>query len=94
VKRRCAPTPPRAAPQGKRATTESNIQEAASERIAYAGIRPHEDGTLTSTPLWDAESGAFPCGAIVPGINDGERSCATLHQRLNVNTNGRALPLR
>lgn len=51
------------------------------------------NGQLTSTPLWDPDSGAFPCGAVVAGINDGSRSCRNLHERLNVNTNGCPLPL-
>ena len=38
-------------------------------------------------------TGAFPCGAVVPGINDGPRACRNLHERLNVNTNGCRLPL-
>jgi hypothetical protein len=52
----------------------------------------YENGELTSTPLWDRSSGAFPCGAIVAGINDGDRSCANLHRRVNANTNGCPLP--
>jgi hypothetical protein len=53
----------------------------------------YEDGVLTRSPLWDPATGAFPCGAIVPGINDGPRACRNLHERLNVNTNGCRLPL-
>jgi hypothetical protein len=53
----------------------------------------YEDGVLSGTPLWDPVTGAFPCGAIVTGINDGARSCRNLHERLNVNTNGCRLPL-
>ena len=53
----------------------------------------YENGVLTHTPLWDPTTGAFPCGAVVPGINDGARACRSLHERLNVNTNGCRLPL-
>ena len=53
----------------------------------------YENGALTGTPLWDGSTGAFPCGAIVEGVNDGDRRCSNLHQRLNVNTNGCPLPL-
>jgi hypothetical protein len=53
----------------------------------------YENAVLTHTPLWDPTTGAFPCGAVVPGINDGPRACRNLHERLNVNTNGCRLPL-
>jgi len=53
----------------------------------------YQDGVLTGTPLWDPATGAFPCGAIVAGINDGSPSCQNLHERLNVSTNGCPLPL-
>ena len=53
----------------------------------------YENGQLTSAPLWNLDSGAFPCGAVVEGINDGERGCRNVHRRLNVNVNGCALPL-
>jgi hypothetical protein len=53
----------------------------------------YENGVLTRTPLWDPATGAFPCGAVVPDINDGARACRNLHERLNVNTNGCRLPL-
>jgi hypothetical protein len=46
------------------------------------------DGVLTSQPLWDDSSGAFPCGAVIPGVNDATSfpasSCVTVHQRLAV----------
>ncbi len=43
----------------------------------------------TDEPLWDPTTGAFPCGAEVEGINDNpEVSCATVHTRLNVFSNG------
>jgi hypothetical protein len=53
----------------------------------------YENGELTDSPLWRPGSGHFPCGARVPGVNDRPgRSCFDVHQRLNVHTNGCALP--
>jgi hypothetical protein len=52
----------------------------------------YDNGALTGVPLWDPFTGAFPCGAIVAGINDGPIACRNLHERLNVNTNGCPLP--
>ena len=53
----------------------------------------YENGVLTTQPLWDLVSGKFPCGAIVPGLNDiAGSSCFDVHQRLNVNTNGCSFP--
>jgi hypothetical protein len=52
----------------------------------YAGVR-------TNVPLWNPSTGAFPCGAVVPGVNDqASRSCIGIHQRLNVNSNGCSFP--
>ena len=54
----------------------------------------YEDGILTDQPLWDPVTGAFPCGAIVPGLNDVPgSSCFDVHERLNVNANGCNLEL-
>jgi len=63
------------------------------EDIGASILYRYVDGVLTDEPLWDPETGAFPHGAIVPGINDvpGD-SLFDLHQRLNVNTNGCTLP--
>jgi hypothetical protein len=56
-------------------------------------IYRYVDGTLTSEPLWDARTGAFPCGAIVPGINDDpSQSCSGVHERFRVGTPECALP--
>ncbi len=50
--------------------------------------RRYQDGVLGSTPLWDPGTGAFPCGAVVPGVNDEAtfpaRSCSTVHSRIGV----------
>jgi hypothetical protein len=52
----------------------------------------YEDGTLTQNPLWNPETGAFPCGAILSGINDVDgASCFDVHTQLNVNP--QTLPL-
>ncbi len=52
-----------------------------------------ENGVETQEPLWDPTTGAFPCGAIVPGINDvPDASCFDVHVRLHVGTFGCTLP--
>jgi hypothetical protein len=44
-------------------------------------------------PLWNASSGAFPCGAQLPTVNDDlGTSCNGVHQRLHVGTGNCALP--
>ncbi len=47
-----------------------------------------EDGVLTRSPLWDPITGQFPCGAVIPGVNDEATfpngTCRTLHQRLDI----------
>lgn len=54
------------------------------------------DGRPTDEPLWDPETGAFPCGAIVEGVNDPATHpgavCADVHERLNVGTGGCPIP--
>lgn len=53
----------------------------------------YQNGELTQQPLWNAEMGAFPHGALVEGMNDRPgNSLFDVHQRLNVNTNGCRLP--
>jgi hypothetical protein len=53
----------------------------------------YENGVLTGVPLWDAQTGAFPCGAVIAGVNDDpETSCTGVHTRLHVNTPGCPLP--
>lgn len=52
------------------------------------------DRVLSDEVLWDAETGAFPCGTVVEGINDDpESSCIGIHERLHVATPGCPLPL-
>jgi hypothetical protein len=53
----------------------------------------YANGTLTDKPLWNPQTGQFPCGAIVPGVNDiPGQSCFDVHTRVNVHTNGCKLP--
>ena len=53
----------------------------------------YQNGVLTNQPLWDPTTGKFPCGVIVPGVNDvAGSSCRDVHTRLNVNTNGCPFP--
>jgi hypothetical protein len=53
----------------------------------------YQDGVPTSVPLWDPVTGAFPCGAIVEGVNDdAATSCVGIHQRLHVGAANCALP--
>ncbi len=54
-----------------------------------------ESAQLTVNPLWDPVTGAFPCGATIPGLNDTSQtdaSCIGVAARLNVGTNGCAIP--
>lgn len=51
-------------------------------------LNRYENGILTCQPLWNPATGAFPCGAVVAGINDlAGSSCFDVHERLNVNAN-------
>jgi len=52
------------------------------------------DGGLTSQPLWDPSTGAFPgCGPIVAGVNDDPATaCSGVHLRLRVGTPQCPLP--
>ena len=64
------------------------------ECIGATILYRYEGGALTTQPLWDPATGAFPHGTLVPGVNgplDG-RGIANVHRRLNVNANGGALP--
>jgi hypothetical protein len=46
-------------------------------------IYRYENGKLTSEPLWNLETGAFPCGAILEGINN-DGGCSSIHERLGI----------
>jgi hypothetical protein len=51
-------------------------------------LKRYDRGTLTPELLWDATSGAFPCGASVAGVNDDadptKLGCISVHHRLHV----------
>ncbi len=47
-------------------------------------IYRYQDGQLTNTLLWDADTGAFPCGATIPGVNGEGDVCSSVHQRLGI----------
>jgi hypothetical protein len=49
-------------------------------------IKRYVDGNLTNEALWDPTTGAFPCGAIVAGINDSGEVCSSVHTRLGIST--------
>nr|MBI4156194.1 DUF4082 domain-containing protein [Candidatus Woesearchaeota archaeon] len=76
----------------KRAGKDLNgdgIREDIGANILYR----YENGVLTNKPLWDKTTGQFPCGAIIPGVNDiAGSSCFDVNKRLNVNTNGCSFP--
>ncbi len=56
-------------------------------------IYRYQDGTLSHQPLWDPKTGQFPCGAVVPGINDDpEQSCIGVHRRFQVGSENCRLP--
>ncbi|HEX3035323.1 MAG TPA: hypothetical protein VHT73_09345 [Thermodesulfobacteriota bacterium] len=43
--------------------------------------------------ILDQTTGALPCGAIVPGVNDiPDKSCFDIHKCLNVGFNGCPIP--
>ncbi|MEM6954755.1 MAG: hypothetical protein AAF411_02905 [Myxococcota bacterium] len=62
-----------------------NTMGEAGSAIGATIVRRYEDGTLTDAPLWAAD-GSFPCGAVVPGINDTGPRCTNAHERFNVGT--------
>ncbi|MEQ1679894.1 MAG: hypothetical protein ABL950_04740 [Nitrospira sp.] len=54
----------------------------------------YENGVLTNVPLWNRTTGAFPHGALVPGLNNiAGQSLYDLHIRLNINRNGCSFPV-
>ncbi|HEY0714254.1 MAG TPA: hypothetical protein VGF45_16350 [Polyangia bacterium] len=66
---------------------------AGAQAVGGEITRRHENGIATAQPLWDPVTGAFPCGAVVPGVNDDPgQSCIGVHQRLRVGTAGCPLP--
>ena len=71
------------------------VEEAAADIGANLLYR-YVDGVLTEEPLWDPTTGVFPHGAVIEGSpNDPAEhavTAATIHEHLNVNTNGCRLP--
>ncbi len=53
----------------------------------------YKNGVLTNERLWNPNSGEFPHGALVPGLNDlPGKSLFDVHKRLNINMNGCEFP--
>lgn len=66
---------------------------AATAGVGATILYRYENGTLTTTPLWDPTTGAFPHGATVSGINDvAGNSLFDFHTKINVNTGGCTFP--
>ena len=63
-------------------------------RVGATVLHRTIDGGLTSLPLWDPRTGAFPgCGPIVTGVNDNPATdCSGVHVRLRVGTPECPLP--
>jgi hypothetical protein len=64
------------------------VPDAGAHAIGATIVHRYQDGRLTQQPLWDPATGAFPCGAVVAGINDGPIRCMNVHTRLHINANG------
>ncbi|WP_407267961.1 hypothetical protein [Radiobacillus sp. PE A8.2] len=75
---------------------ESSNMSGAGQNGADIGaniLYRYDDGNLTNTPLWNPQTGEFPHGAIVNGLNDVDgKSAFDVNERLNVNYNGCSLP--
>lgn len=53
----------------------------------------YRQGSLTRERMWDMQTGEYPCGVVVPGVNDiAGDSCFDVHERLHVGTDGCAVP--
>lgn len=75
--------------------SSSNLHAAGSggADIGATILYRYDQGILTSQPLWDINSGEFPHGAFVAGVNDiAGASAYDVHRRVNVNTNGCSFP--
>jgi hypothetical protein len=75
---------------------ESSPMKGAGQNGADIGanvLYRYENGVLTPEHLWNPTTGQFPCGAVIPRVNDiAGASCFDVHKRLNVNVNGCSLP--
>jgi parallel beta-helix repeat protein len=77
-------------PDGSRMKTAGRNGADIGATILYR----YHNGGLTSQPLWDTLTGAFPSGFLVTGVNDvAGQSAFDVNGRLNVNVNGCAFPL-
>lgn len=66
---------------------------AGGEDIGANILYRYQNGKLTNQPLWNPQTGQFPTGAIIEGVNDiSDSSLFDVHKRLNVNTNGCTFP--
>ena len=73
----------------------SNLKGAAADGgdIGANIVYRYQNGALTSQKLWSPD-GRFPCGALVPGINDvSGKSCIDVNVRLNVGVAGCPAPV-
>lgn len=63
----------------------SPLQGEGDAGIGATIVYRYVDGQLTEEPLWDPETGAFPHGAVIEGVNDTEDSSVyNVHERLGV----------
>ncbi len=63
------------------------------EDIGASILYRYQNGVLGEEPLWDPQTGAFPCGEVILGVNDEEgTSCRDVHVRLHIGTPGCPLP--
>ncbi len=69
-----------------RIPTSSPLSGAGSDAsdIGATIVKRYVNGIQTAEGLWDATSGAFPCGAVIPGVNDTGNVCSSVHTRLGV----------
>jgi hypothetical protein len=74
---------------------DSNMKGAGTDGadIGANVLYRYVNGVLTDEPLWDPETGEFPHGALVEGVNDRPgRSAFDVHKRLNIGGGGQPLP--
>jgi len=74
--------------------TSSNMAKAGMSGgpVGASILFRYENGSLTTKPLWNPSTRAFPCGAVVPGLNDGTMRCSNVHTRLGIAGGGCQLP--
>jgi hypothetical protein len=65
----------------------SPLAQAGAESRPIGGqvVNRYEKGVLTTTPLWNRATGAFPCGDVIADLNGDPRlSCTGVSQRLHI----------